>query len=153
METATRRTISIGRLSERTGLAVSAIRFYEEAGLIAAVRDSAGRRQFASSDIRRVSFVIVAQKLGFKLDEIRRQLDALPQKRTPSVKDWDRISRNFRDGIDERIQTLQVLRDRLTDCIGCGCLSLKKCALSNRGDAAARHGSGPRYLLGDKPYR
>ena len=152
METAVRSTIPIGRLSERTGVAVSAIRFYEEVGLISASRDHTGRRQFASSDIRRLSFINIAQKLGFRLSEIRRQLDALPQKRTPGVKDWERISRNFRAGIDERIETLQRLRGQLTDCIGCGCLSLKKCALSNRGDAAAQYGAGPRYLLGDRPH-
>ena len=145
------RTLSIGRVAERTGLAVSAIRFYEEKGLVVAGRDAAGRRRFAPSDIRRLSFVLIAQQLGFSLEQIRDQLDALPKKRTPSAKDWERISRNFRADIDARIAMLQALRARLTDCIGCGCLSLKKCRLYNREDRAGRLGAGPRYLLGDRP--
>lgn len=153
MTAAARRRIAIGRLAARTGLSVSAIRFYEEAGLIASTRDSAGRRQFAAADIRRLSFVIVAQKLGFSLREIRRQLDTLPDKRAPNVQDWARISANFRADIETRIATLEALRDQLADCIGCGCLSLSKCALSNQSDRAAASGSGPRYLLGDKPRR
>ena len=145
------RTLSIGRVAERTGLAVSAIRFYEEKGLVVAGRDAAGRRCFAPSDIRRLSFVLIAQQLGFSLEEIRQQLDSLPKQRTPSTQDWARISRAFRADIDTRISALETLRERLTDCIGCGCLSLKRCKLYNPDDRAARLGAGPRYLLGDSP--
>ena len=145
------KTLTIGRVAERTGLAVSAIRFYEEIGLVAAERDGAGRRRFAPSDIRRLSFVLIAQQLGFSLQQIRDQLDSLPKKRTPTTADWARISRSFRTDIDTRIHALEMLREQLTGCIGCGCLSLKKCRLYNPDDRAGRLGAGPRYLLGDDP--
>lgn len=145
------KTVSIGRVAERTGLATSAIRFYEEKGLVRSIRDQSGRRRFATSDIRRLSFVIIAQKLGFTLSEIRSQLDTLPKKRTPNVKDWERMSLNFRKDIDSRIFALEAIRERLSDCIGCGCLSLKKCSLNNPSDDANRFGVGPRYLLGNRP--
>jgi len=143
--------ILIGRVAERTGVAVSAIRFYEEAGLIFAGRNAGGQRVFEAADIRRVSFIIIAQKLGFSLKQIKAQLDGLPHKRTPTLKDWEKISRNFGVEIDDRIAALTNLRDRLTGCIGCGCLSLNNCALYNENDSAARKGVGPRYLLGDTP--
>ncbi len=143
--------ISIGRLAERTGLAVSAIRFYEEKGLVSSTRDAGGRRQFVPSDIRRLSFVLIAQQLGFSLEQIRVQLQVLPEKRTPNVRDWEKISRNFRVDIDARIDALTQLRSKLNGCIGCGCLSLKKCELYNHGDKASLLGAGPRYLLGDEP--
>ena len=143
------KTFSIGRIAERTGLATSAIRFYEEKGLIESSRDSAGRRRFVPSDIRRLSFIMIAQKLGFTLGEIRAQLNTLPKRRTPSAQDWKRISKNFRKDIDQRITLLQALRNRLTDCIGCGCLSLRKCALYNHDDWAGQLGPGPRFLIGD----
>lgn len=151
LETLVSRLISIGNVAARTGLAVSAIRFYEETGLLASSRDEAGRRQFVPADIRRLSFVMIAQSLGFSLAEIRSQLDGLPKKRTPNAKDWERISRNFRVDIDARIEALQKLRNRLSSCIGCGCLSLTKCVLNNKDDRAAQLGTGPRYLLGDSP--
>ncbi|MEO1013753.1 MAG: redox-sensitive transcriptional activator SoxR [Pseudomonadota bacterium] len=144
-------TISIGDLAARTGLAVSAIRFYEDKGLVRPLRDAGGRRQFKRSDVRRVSFVIAAQRLGFSLSEIAERLAALPDGRTPTAADWEKIGRAFRHEIDARIAGLQDLRERLSSCIGCGCLSLKTCALYNPGDAAARRGTGPRYLLGDAP--
>lgn len=147
------KTLSIGRVAERTGLAVSAIRFYEEKGLVVAGRDAAGRRRFAPSDIRRLSFVLIAQQLGFSLEQIRAQLDSLPKQRTPTAKDWAGISRSFRVDIDARIAALESLRGRLTDCIGCGCLSLRRCKLYNPDDRASRLGAGPRYLLGDTPDR
>ena len=141
--------LPIGALAKRTGLAVSAIRFYEEQGLLAATRNAGGQRRFLRSDIRRLSFVRIAQQFGFNLTEIRALLDGLPRGRTPNETDWKRISMGFRNHIDERIAALEVLRDRLDGCIGCGCLSLKKCGLYNAQDKAASLGVGPRYLLGD----
>lgn len=139
----------IGRVAARTGVAVSAIRFYEEAGLITAGRNTGGQRVFEAADIRRISFIIIAQKLGFSLNQIKVHLDRLPAKRTPTLKDWEKISQDFATDIDERIVALTKLRDNLTSCIGCGCLSLKKCNLYNNGDNVAKKGAGPRYLMGD----
>ena len=141
--------LSVGALARRTGLAVSAIRFYEEKGLIRATRNAGGQRRFERATLRRVSFVRVAQGLGFSLAEIREQLDGLPGGRTPTLADWRRLSRRFAEHIDERIERLEGLRDGLEACIGCGCLSLDKCRLYNPGDGAATLGSGPRFLLGD----
>ena len=143
--------LSIGELARRTGLAVSAIRYYESEGLLAAERNSGGQRRFMRSDIRRLSFVQIAQRFGFTIGQIRKQLRALPLERTPNKADWSKISRGFRHELDARIETLTRLRDDLDGCIGCGCLSLKKCKLYNPEDRARRHGSGPRYLLGDDP--
>ena len=143
--------ILIGKVAARTGVAVSAIRFYEEAGLITAGRNSGGQRVFEAADIRRISFIIIAQKLGFSLKQVKQQLDGLPDKRTPTQKDWEKISRNFGRDIDDRIAALTRLRQRLSGCIGCGCLSLTNCALYNEGDRAAAKGAGPRYLMGDNP--
>lgn len=143
--------LSIGDVARRTGLAVSAIRYYEEMGLVRPDRNAGGQRRFARSDIRRLSFVMITQKLGFSIAEIRDQLTALPENRTPTKADWTRMSRGFRGEIDARIQELEALRDRLDGCIGCGCLSLSQCRLYNKSDIAAAKGSGPRYLMGDKP--
>jgi len=143
--------LSIGEIAARTGLAVSAIRYYEEAGLVAPWRNAAGRRRFQRADIRRLSFVIVAQQFGFTLPQIRVELDRLPRHRAPTKADWARISQTFRDGLDTRIARLQKLRDTLDGCIGCGCLSLEACALYNPADRAASRGTGPRYLMGDTP--
>jgi len=143
--------ILIGKVAARTGVAVSAIRFYEEAGLVTAGRNNGGQRVFEAADIRRISFIIIAQKLGFSLKQIKRQLDNLPNKRTPTQRDWEKISRNFSVDIDERIASLTTLREKLSGCIGCGCLSLKNCALYNEGDKAGEKGAGPRYLMGDRP--
>jgi len=143
--------ILIGRVAARTGIAVSAIRFYEEAGLVSAGRNAGGQRVFEAADIRRISFIIISQKLGFSLKQIKAQLDSLPNKRTPTLKDWEKISRSFGIEIDQRIAALQNLRERLTGCIGCGCLSLKNCVLYNQDDIAAQKGAGPRYLMGDCP--
>lgn len=141
----------IGKVATRTGVAVSAIRFYEEKGLISSGRNTGGQRVFEASDIRRISFIIIAQKLGFTLAEIGEQLSRLPNHRTPTKRDWEKISKNFRKDIDRRIAGLTSLRDRLDGCIGCGCLSLKVCQLYNQNDEASERGTGPRYLLGDLP--
>ena len=143
--------LPIGELSRRTGIAVSAIRYYEEVGLISPERNSGGQRRFLRSDIRRLSYIIIAQEFGFSLSEIRAQLAALPEGRTPNKKDWTRISGGFRKALDERIARLDRLRGLLDGCIGCGCLSLRKCALYNPDDRARRLGAGPRYVMGDRP--
>lgn len=144
-------TISIGQIAARTGLSVSAIRFYESQGLLHPERNHGGQRRFLRADIRRVSFILIAQQFGFTLPEIRAELDRLPQGRTPTKADWARISRTFGAALDARIASLQAMRDRLDGCIGCGCLSLKACKLYNPEDRAAARGTGPRYLLGDAP--
>ncbi|MEM9359200.1 MAG: redox-sensitive transcriptional activator SoxR [Pseudomonadota bacterium] len=143
--------LSIGELAKRTGLAVSAIRFYEEKGLLASIRNSGGQRRFMRSDIRRLSFVLIAQKLGFTIEQIRQQLHSLPLERTPTKSDWTKMSKGFRRELNARIALLTQLRDKLDSCIGCGCLSLRKCALYNPGDQAGQKGQGPRYLMGDLP--
>ena len=145
------KTISIGQLADRTGLAVSAIRYYETQGLVSPERNTGGQRRFLRSDIRRLSFVQIAQKFGFSIARIREQFESLPDGRTPTKADWTKISHSFREELDQRIETLTNLRDKLDGCIGCGCLSLKSCALYNQQDRAGKLGSGPRYLMGDKP--
>lgn len=139
--------ILIGKVAARTGVAVSAIRFYEEAGLVSAGRNQGGQRVFEAADIRRISFIIISQTLGFTLKEIKAQLDLLPEKRTPTLKDWEKISQSFSVDIDARIAALTRLREKLTGCIGCGCLSLERCALYNQDDIAAKKGAGPRYVM------
>ncbi|MFO1237463.1 MAG: redox-sensitive transcriptional activator SoxR [Alphaproteobacteria bacterium] len=143
--------LSIGQLAERTGLSVSAIRFYEARGLVHPIRNSGGQRRFPRSDIRRLSFVVIAQMLGLSIHEIEAELRRLPEGRTPTRQDWQAISRQVRATIEERIAALARMRDRLDGCIGCGCLSLRKCTLYNPDDRAARLGAGPRYVLGDRP--
>jgi MerR family redox-sensitive transcriptional activator SoxR len=139
--------LTIGELAQRTGLSVSAIRFWEEKGLVEALRTRGGQRRFMRSDIRRLSFALIAQQLGFSLEAIGRELAVLPQGRTPTAADWAKISRGFRHQLDERIAAMERMRDRLDNCIGCGCLSLRKCALYNPGDRLAAEGPGPRYLV------
>lgn len=146
-----KQNLPIGYLAQRTGLAVSAIRFYEEKGLITPGRNSGGQRRYCRADIRRLSFVLIAQKMGFALSQIQDMFQGLPMNRTPTKSDWARISKSFRRDIDERIQSLERLRDKLDGCIGCGCLSLKSCALYNPQDLASQQGDGPRYLIGDSP--
>lgn len=143
--------LSIGALAQRTGLAVSAIRYYEAQGLIRPWRNAGGQRRFERADLRRLSFVMVAQQFGFTLPQIKAQLDQLPGKGAPSRADWARISSGFREVLDARIETLVKLRDNLDSCIGCGCLSLEVCALYNPADMASTKGKGPRYLMGDTP--
>jgi MerR family redox-sensitive transcriptional activator SoxR len=142
--------VSIGYLAARTGLSVSAIRFYEARGLITSTRSPGGQRRFLRSDIRRLSFIRIAQQLGLSIEGIAAELARLPQRRTPTAADWARISQAMRGVLDDRIAALTRTRDLLCACIGCGCLSLKKCALYNPGDRAARHGSGPRFVLEDR---
>lgn len=145
------RELTIGALARRTGLSVSAIRFYEERGLVRPSRNAGGQRRFARSDIRRLSFVMIAQRLGYTIAEIAAKLSDLPESRTPDAEDWRRMAESFRDELNERIALLENLRDRLDGCIGCGCLSLKTCALYNPDDRAGEAGTGPRYLLGEEP--
>lgn len=145
------RLLSIGQLASRTGVAVSAIRYYETQGLIDPLRNAGGQRRFMRADIRRLSFVQIAQQFGFSIARIRALLDELPQGRAPNEADWARIGRIFRADLDQRIETLEKLRDNLDGCIGCGCLSMKKCALYNPEDRVAARGAGPRYLMGDRP--
>lgn len=143
------RGLTIGYVSERTGIPPSAIRYYEDEGLVTPDRNESGHRRYARSDIRRLSFVTISQGLGFTIAEIREALSSLPEHRTPNKGDWARISKRFGAVLDARIEQMQSLRERLDGCIGCGCLSLKTCALYNPRDRAARRGQGPRYLLGD----
>ncbi len=144
-------SLQIGQIAARTGLSVSAIRYYEAEGLVAAARSAGGQRLFARSAIRRLSFVMISQQLGFSLEQIRNAMAELPAGRTPTKADWTRLSRKFKADLDHRIASLTELRDRLDGCIGCGCLSLKKCGLYNPADTVASKGPGPRYLLGDRP--
>ncbi|HSX53938.1 MAG TPA: redox-sensitive transcriptional activator SoxR [Sphingomonas sp.] len=139
--------MTIGELAARTGLSVSAIRFYEGRGLVSPIRTSGNQRRFLRSDIRRLSFTLIAQKLGLTIEEICAELAQLPQGRTPTQADWERISRHFRTEIDRRIALLERTREKLDECIGCGCLSLKKCGLYNPGDRLAADGPGPRFVL------
>jgi MerR family redox-sensitive transcriptional activator SoxR len=143
--------LPIGELARRTGIAVSAIRYYEEQGLIAPDRNAGGQRRFLRSDIRRLSFILIAQQFGFTLPQIREVLDRLPNGRTPNKADWTKIGDTFRAELDARIETLTELRKRLDKCVGCGCLSLTDCTLYNPQDRAAAKGAGPRFLMGDKP--
>jgi MerR family redox-sensitive transcriptional activator SoxR len=142
--------LSIGDLARRTGLSVSAIRFYEQRGLVEAVRTAGNQRRFPRSDIRRLSFALIAQRLGLSLGQIEAELATLPAGRSPTREDWQAVSRRIRGVLDEKIALLEQTRDRLDGCIGCGCLSLDRCALYNPDDRAARAGPGPRFLLGDK---
>lgn len=145
------RDLSIGEIAARTGMAVSAVRFYESEGLIESTRTSGNQRRFSRDTLRRIGFVRAAQRVGLSLDEIREALVGLPTSRTPTRADWSRLSRAWRSRLDEQIARLEKLRDDLDSCIGCGCLSLDTCALYNPDDAAAALGPGARYLLGDRP--
>lgn len=139
--------LPIGELARRTGLAVSAIRFYEDKGLVQAFRTLGNQRRFLRSDIRRLSFILIAQRLGLSLEEIEAQLATLPQGRTPTLSDWQKISRAMRFQIDKKIALLTLTRRKLDECIGCGCLSLQRCQLYNRDDRAGIGGTGPRFVL------
>ncbi len=139
--------LTIGALSERTGVATSALRFYETEGLIHATRSSSGQRRYTRDVLRRVSFIRVAQQVGLSLAEIRAALASLPENRTPDERDWARLSKAWRPRLDDQIAMLERLRDRLDGCIGCGCLSLRHCRLLNPDDLVAERGPGPRYVL------
>jgi MerR family redox-sensitive transcriptional activator SoxR len=142
--------LSIGAVSARTGVAPSALRFYEDEGLIHAERTSSGQRRYAKATIRRISFIRAAQQVGLSLEEIGRSLQSLPDRRTPTEKDWARLSAEWRPRLDAQIALLERLRDHLDGCIGCGCLSMKVCKLVNPGDRVASHGAGPRFLIEDE---
>lgn len=139
--------LTIGAMAERTGVAASALRFYESEGLIDSTRSDGGQRRYRREIVRRVSFIRVAQQVGLTLDEVREALGSLPDNRTPTQQDWERLSTSWRPRIDAQIAMLERLRDRLHGCIGCGCLSLKACRLLNPGDEAAQRGPGPRYVI------
>lgn len=145
--------LSIGQIARRTGLAVSAIRYYEAEGLIASARNAGGQRRFKKADIRRLSFVIVAQRFGFSIARIREVMAMLPESRTPTERDWQKIAQGMRAELDQRIEALERMRDSLDGCIGCGCLSMKKCALYNPDDEIAARGAGPRFFMGDRSKR
>ena len=136
--------LTIGEVSRRSGVAASALRFYEERGLITSERAGSGHRRFPRPVLRRIAFIVYAQRIGLTLDEIARELDGLPSDRAPNRRDWARLSRTWTARIDGRIAELERLREGLTDCIGCGCLSLSRCPLANPGDRAAAGGAGPR---------
>lgn len=139
--------LPIGELARRTGLAVSAIRFYEDKGLVQALRTGGNQRRFLRSDIRRLSFILIAQKVGLGLAEIEAELAKLPQGRTPTISDWQKINRTMKQELDKRIALLRRTRLKLEECLGCGCLSLDRCRLYNRDDRAGAAGPGPRYVL------
>ncbi|MGH7722626.1 MAG: redox-sensitive transcriptional activator SoxR [Candidatus Dormibacteria bacterium] len=149
MSSATARTtdlLPIGEVARRSGFAASALRYYEQEGLISGARSDGGQRRYARSVLRRLAFVRAAQNVGLSLEEVRRALATLPDSRVPTKSDWARLSTLWRQRLDEQIAGLVALRDGLTTCIGCGCLSLRRCALSNPGDVAAGAGAGARFL-------
>lgn len=143
--------LSIGDLAERTGVAVTALRFYEAKGLISPRRTQAGHRRYPRDALRRISFVVAAQRVGLSLADIGAALDSLPHDRAPTAREWSRLAKSWQPVLDQRIALLQQLRNDLDNCIGCGCLSLATCALRNPDDIAHGSGTGPRFLLGDEP--
>ena len=143
--------LTIGEVAERAGVATSALRFYEDQGLLHSERAPSGHRRYPADVLRRVAFIQAAQRVGVSLQEIGAALATLPEHRTPTRRDWAQLSAAWRGRLDERIRLLEGLRDDLDSCIGCGCLSLSTCKLYNPDDQAARFGPGPRYLFGDPP--
>jgi MerR family redox-sensitive transcriptional activator SoxR len=139
--------LTISEVAARSGVAPSALRFYEERGLIASERTDSGHRRYARAVLRRVAFIVFAQKVGLSLDEIGAELATLPRNRVPDRADWAKLSGSWKRRIDERIAELERMKAGLTECIGCGCLSLDRCRLANPGDRAARRGAGPRYWI------
>ncbi|WP_117213039.1 redox-sensitive transcriptional activator SoxR [Allorhizocola rhizosphaerae] len=139
--------LTIGELAARSGVAPSALRFYEQQGLIRATRTGGNQRRYERAELRRVAFIRIAQQIGVSLERIKDALGELPDGRTPTKADWERLSRRWRGELDERIALLERLRDDLTGCIGCGCLSLQTCKLYNPGDELATRGPGPHRLL------
>ena len=144
-------SLTIGEVSRRSGVATSALRFYEERGLIASERAGSGHRRFQRPVLRRIAFIVFAQRIGLTLGEIGIELGRLPPDRAPTRRDWSRLSSTWTARIDRRIAELERLRAGLTECIGCGCLSLDRCKLANPGDRAGAGGPGPRYWVGDRP--
>jgi MerR family redox-sensitive transcriptional activator SoxR len=143
--------LTIGEVALRSGVASSALRFYEERGLITSERAGSGHRRYPRAVLRRIAFIVFAQRIGLTLDEIGSELARLPPDRAPTRRDWSRLSGGWTARIDQRIAELERLKDGLTECIGCGCLSLERCKLANPDDRAARLGAGPRYWVGDRP--
>jgi MerR family redox-sensitive transcriptional activator SoxR len=143
--------LTIGEVSRRSGVASSALRFYEERGLISSQRAGAGHRRYPRPVLRRIAFIVFAQRVGLSLEEIGVELSKLPPDRAPTRRDWSRLSSEWSSRIDQRIAELERLKLGLTECIGCGCLSLDRCKLANPEDRAARSGPGPRYWIGDRP--
>ena len=143
--------LTIGEVSRRSGVAASALRFYEQRGLITAERTGSGHRHFPRPVLRRIAFIVFAQRVGLTLDEIGAELAKLPPEGAPTRRDWSRLTRTWSSRIDQRIRELERLREGLTECIGCGCLSLDRCKLANPEDRAARLGPGPRYWIADRP--
>lgn len=143
----TQRPLSVGEVAERAGVAVSTLHFYEAQGLIKAWRNAGNQRRYAREVLRRVAVIKVAQRAGMPLKTIRDAFDALPDQRTPTRADWQRLSAQWRTELDERIRALEQLRDQLTDCIGCGCLSIDRCPLRNPGDALGEEGAGAQLLV------
>jgi MerR family transcriptional regulator, redox-sensitive transcriptional activator SoxR len=143
--------LTIGDISRRSGVASSALRFYEEGGLIASERAGSGHRRYRRPVLRRIAFIVFAQRVGLSLEEIAEELAKLPPDRAPTRRDWSRLSSKWTARIDERIAELERLKLGLTECIGCGCLSLDHCKLANPKDRAALRGPGPRYWIGDRP--
>ena len=146
-------SLTISEVSRRSGVASSALRFYEERGLITSERAGSGHRRYPRAVLRRIAFIVFAQRVGLTLDEIHGELTKLPPDRVPTRRDWGRLSRSWRSRIDQRIAELERLKAGLTECIGCGCLSLDRCRLANPGDRATRLGPGPRYWVEDRPPR
>src|SRR5947208_3450250 len=144
-------SLTIGEVSRRSGVAASALRFYEERGLIASERAGSGHRRYRRAVLRRIAFIVFAQRVGLTLTEIGSELAKLPGDRAPTRRDWARLSSRWSARIGERIAELERLKLGLTECIGCGCLSLDRCRLSNPDDRAAGFGPGPRYWIGDRP--
>lgn len=144
------RRFTIGEVAERAGVATSALRFYEEHGLIRSERNESGHRRYHPDVLRRVSFIRIAQRVGLSLAEVSEALTSLPDGRTPTSKDWAKLARTWQPRLDDQIAVLTRLRNELDGCIGCGCLSLSSCGLWNPDDAAATLGTGPRYLLSDE---
>ena len=143
--------LTIGEVSRRSGVAASALRYYEERGMITSERAGSGHRRYPRPVLRRIAFIVFAQRIGLTLTEIGAELDKLPPDRAPNRRDWARLSSTWTGRIDERIAELHRLRAGLTECIGCGCLSLDRCKLANPDDRAAGAGPGPRYWIGDRP--
>lgn len=143
--------LTIGEISRRSGVAASALRFYEERGLITSDRAGSGHRRYPRPVLRRIAFIVFAQRIGLTLGEIGAELARLPPDRAPTRRDWSRLSREWTSRIDQRIAELERLKIGLTECIGCGCLSLDRCRLANPDDRAAARGPGPRYWIGDRP--
>jgi MerR family transcriptional regulator, redox-sensitive transcriptional activator SoxR len=139
--------LSVGQMAERSGVAVSTLHFYESKGLIGSLRSAGNQRRYRRDTLRKVAVIRIAQRVGIPLQTVREALSRLPDGRAPTLADWRRLSAAWRSELNTRIAALQSLRDQLTDCIGCGCLSLRRCRLRNPGDAMGEHGPGPRRLI------